>query len=182
MRKLLLLVFLSTAFIKPTQAMLEKIDPRMKSTVPSNGFQPGDIELHKKITKIVANHVDKVREIKGRCFLGHNLTFNDGGTLILAPHAELIIGHKGKAITLFNLKQDSLVFKSDTSRITLIGDVIFDFLEDVYYQQGILSIPPFAILDLISKAPGLEFFSPSFHLDLSPYATIHWSKRQTSLQ
>jgi hypothetical protein len=176
MKKLLLLIFLSTALISHAQAMIDNTNP----SIAPNVFQPGDIELHKKITKIVANHVDKVRGIKGRCFLGHNLTFNDGGTLKIAPHAELIIGHKGKAVTLFNLKQDSLVFMSDTSKITLVGDVIFDFLEDVYYQQGSLSIPPFTTLDLISKNPGLQFFDPiTFHLDLSPYATIHWSKRQT---
>jgi len=156
------------------------------NTIPSiahNGFQPGDIELRKKIIKISANHVEKVREIKGRCFLGHDFTFNDGGTLILAPHAELIIGHKGKAITLFNLKQDSLVFMSGSSKITLVGDVIFDFLEDVHYQQGMLSIPPHTTLDLISKNPGLEFFDPiTFQLNLSPYAKIHWSKRQSPLR
>lgn len=128
--------------------------------------------------EIIGKSIQDKITIQGICTIDHDIFFEDGGSIVIAPRAKLILGNKKKKITLHNIKIDSLSFADDSSRIKLVGDVTLDFAEAVCFRQGILFIPAPRTLHLISDTPGISnFFGPRFEVMQSPLAKIQWSKR-----
>jgi hypothetical protein len=128
--------------------------------------------------EIVGKSIQDTITIQGICTIDHDIFFEDGGSIVIEPHAKLILGNKKKKITLHNIKIDSLSFVDDSSQLKLVGDVTLDFAEAVCFRQGILAIPATRTLHLISDTPGISnFFGPRFEVMQSPLAKIQWSKR-----
>jgi hypothetical protein len=129
--------------------------------------------------EIIGISIQDTINIQGICVLDHDIFFEDGGSIVIEPHSKFILGAKKKKITLHNIKIDSLHFVDDSSQLKLIGDVTFDFVDEVCFRQGFLFIPPSITLQLVSDKPGIDnFFGPRFELMRSPLAKIQWSKRQ----
>jgi hypothetical protein len=93
-----------------------------------------------KLEEINNNVIDAVTLdhkiiIKGSCILDHDLNIEQGGMLILASNAQLIV--EG---SITGLRRNSLFFTDKSSTIIIGGNILFDFAEDHKFAKGSLRI------------------------------------------